>query len=53
MLFVDYSSAFNTVVPCELVIKLTDLWLDAALRDWILNFLTNKFADNTTTISWI
>ncbi|KAI3363944.1 hypothetical protein L3Q82_001522 [Scortum barcoo] len=40
MLFIDYSSAFNTIVPSKLVTKLRDLGLNSALCDWILNFLT-------------
>jgi hypothetical protein len=31
MLFIDYSSAFNTIVPSKLVIKLETLVLDPAL----------------------
>ncbi|KAL3048117.1 hypothetical protein OYC64_006820 [Pagothenia borchgrevinki] len=42
MLFIDYSSAFNTIVPSKLVIKLRDLGLNSALCDWILNFLTGR-----------
>ncbi|KAI3369667.1 hypothetical protein L3Q82_024509 [Scortum barcoo] len=37
MLFIDYSSAFNTIVPSKLVTKLRDLGLNSALCDWILN----------------
>ncbi|KAI4894143.1 hypothetical protein NFI96_009736, partial [Prochilodus magdalenae] len=40
MLFVDYSSAFNTIVPSRLDIKLRDLGLNSSLCSWILNFLT-------------
>ncbi|KAI3352418.1 hypothetical protein L3Q82_005377 [Scortum barcoo] len=36
MLFIDYSSAFNTIVPSKLVTKLRDLGLNSALCDWIL-----------------
>ncbi|KAI3375351.1 hypothetical protein L3Q82_021843 [Scortum barcoo] len=42
MLFIDYSSAFNTIVPSKLVTKLRDLGLNSALCDWILNFLTGR-----------
>ena len=42
MLFIDYRSAFNTIVPSKLVIKLRDLGLNSALCDWILNFLTGR-----------
>ncbi|KAK5900165.1 hypothetical protein CesoFtcFv8_009566 [Champsocephalus esox] len=41
MLFIDYTSAFNTIVT-KLVIKLRDLGLNSALCDWILNFLTGR-----------
>ena len=36
----DYSSAFNTIVPSKLVIKLETLGLDPALCNWVLDFLT-------------
>ncbi|KAI3368544.1 hypothetical protein L3Q82_025552 [Scortum barcoo] len=42
MVFIDYSSAFNTIVPSKLVTKLRDLGLNSALCDWILNFLTGR-----------
>ncbi|KAK5853457.1 hypothetical protein PBY51_014606 [Eleginops maclovinus] len=42
MLFIDYSSAFNTIVPSKLIIKLRDLGLNSALCDWILSFLTGR-----------
>ncbi len=35
MLFIDYSSAFNTIVPSKLVTKLRDLRLNNALCEWI------------------
>jgi hypothetical protein len=40
MLFIDYSSAFNTIVPSKLFIKLETLGLDLALCNWLLDFLT-------------
>ncbi len=40
MLFVDYSSAFNTIVPATLVAKLQTLGLNRSLCSWILDFLT-------------
>jgi hypothetical protein len=40
MLFIDYSSAFNTIVPSKLVIMLETLGLDPALCNWVLDFLT-------------
>ena len=40
MLFIDYSSAFNTIVPSKLIIKLETLVLIPALCSWVLDFLT-------------
>ena len=40
MLFLDFSSAFNTVWPMKLIGKLHTLSLSATLCDWILDFLT-------------
>ncbi|XP_051539932.1 uncharacterized protein LOC127432650 [Myxocyprinus asiaticus] len=37
MLFVDYSSAFNTIVPSKLDVKLQDLGLNSSLCSWILD----------------
>ncbi len=42
MLFVDYSSAFNTIVPATLVAKLQTLGLNRSLCSWILDFLTGR-----------
>ena len=42
MWFIDYSSAFNTIVPSEVVIKLKILGLDPALCNWVLDFLTGR-----------
>uniref|UniRef100_A0A4W5R298 Reverse transcriptase domain-containing protein n=1 Tax=Hucho hucho TaxID=62062 RepID=A0A4W5R298_9TELE len=42
MLFIDYSSAFNTIVPSKLVIKLETLCRDPALCNWVLDFLTGR-----------
>ncbi|KAK1806307.1 hypothetical protein P4O66_000186 [Electrophorus voltai] len=63
MLFVDYSSAFNTIIPSLLTTKLEDLGLHTSLCDWISNFLTDrpqsplpapvKFADDTVVMSLI
>ena len=41
MLFIDYSSAFNTIIPAKLP-KLTDLGLNSHLCNWILDFLTSR-----------
>jgi hypothetical protein len=42
MLFINYSSAFNTIVPSKLVIKLETLGLDPALCNWVLDILTGR-----------
>uniref|UniRef100_A0A8C6L2U8 Reverse transcriptase domain-containing protein n=1 Tax=Nothobranchius furzeri TaxID=105023 RepID=A0A8C6L2U8_NOTFU len=42
MLFMDYSSAFNTIIPSKLATKLVDLGLGTPICRWILNFLTNR-----------
>ncbi|KAK1794793.1 hypothetical protein P4O66_010001 [Electrophorus voltai] len=42
MLFVDYSSAVNTIIASLLTTKLEDLGLHTSLCDWISNFLTNR-----------
>ncbi len=55
MLFVDYSSAFNTIVPATLVAKLQTLGLNRSLCSWILDFLTGRsqvviMGNNTSSI---
>jgi hypothetical protein len=40
MLFIDYSAAFNNVVPTKLITKLRTLELNTSLCNWILDFLT-------------
>ncbi len=42
MLFVHYSSAFNTIVPATLVAKLQTPGLNRSLCSWILDFLTGR-----------
>ncbi|KAK1790395.1 hypothetical protein P4O66_014297 [Electrophorus voltai] len=42
MLFVDYSSAFNTIIPSLLTTKLEDLGLHTSLCEWTSNFLTDR-----------
>ena len=39
MLFIDYSSAFNTIVPSKLITKLRTLGLNTSLCNWILDFV--------------
>ena len=59
MLFIDFSSAFNTIVPQHLITKLGLLGLNISLCNWILDFLTGrpqtvrigKNTSNTTTLS--
>ena len=40
MLFIDYSSVFNTIVPSKLITKLWTLGLNTSLCNWILDFQT-------------
>nr|XP_049595883.1 uncharacterized protein LOC125980593 [Syngnathus scovelli] len=42
MLFVDYSSAFNTILPDRLTTKLDTLGLPSLTCAWINDFLTNR-----------
>ena len=42
MLFIDNSSAFNTIVPSKLITKLMTLGLNASLCNWILDFLMGR-----------
>lgn len=42
MLFVDYSSAFNTIIPSKLTLKLENLGFSQTLRQWIYNFLSDR-----------
>ena len=42
MVFIDYSSAFNTIVPSKLISKLRTLKLNTSLCNWILDFLTGR-----------
>ncbi len=42
MLFIDYSSAFNTIIPDILFSKLTDLGFPLLTCTWIRNFLTDR-----------
>ncbi len=42
LLFIDYNSAFNTIVPIKLASKLTDLGLNSSFCDWIQDFLTGR-----------
>ena len=42
LLFIDYSSAFNTIVPTKLITKLKTLEQNTSLCNWILDFLTGR-----------
>jgi hypothetical protein len=42
MLFIEYSSVFNTIIPSKLVTKLRTLGLNTSLCNWILDFLTGR-----------
>ena len=42
MLFIDYSSAFNTIVPSKLITKLRILGLNTSFCNWILDFLMGR-----------
>ncbi len=59
LLFIDYSSAFNTIVPTKLAVKLSDLGITSSLCDWIQDFLTGRpqvvkvgqFTSNSITLN--
>ena len=42
MLFIDFSSAFNTIIPQQLICKLDQLGLNTSLCNWILDFLSER-----------
>ncbi|KAK2901514.1 hypothetical protein Q8A73_011260 [Channa argus] len=42
MLFIDFSSAFNTIIPQHLIETLSILGLKTSLCNWILDFLTER-----------
>ncbi len=59
ILFVDFSSAFNTIIPNRLLPKLTQLSVPTFICQWINSFLTDrqqlvrlgKYTSSTCTIS--
>ncbi len=59
LLFIDYSSAFNTIVPIKLAVKLTDFGLNSSFCDWIQDFFTGRhqvvkmgqFTSNSITLN--
>ncbi len=42
MLFIDFSSAFNTIIPQQLTHKLVQLGLNTSLCKWLLDILTGR-----------
>jgi hypothetical protein len=42
MLFINYSSDFNTIVPSKLITKLRALGLNPSMCNWVLDFLTGR-----------
>lgn len=42
MLFIDFSSAFNTIIPQQLICKLDKLGISTSLCNWMLDFLTQR-----------
>jgi hypothetical protein len=42
MLFIDYNSVFNTIVPFKLITKLRTLGLNTSLCNCILDFLMGR-----------
>ncbi|KAK3506912.1 hypothetical protein QTP70_031181 [Hemibagrus guttatus] len=42
MFFIDFNSAFNTIIPQHLTEKLNLLGLNTSLCNWILDFLTGR-----------
>uniref|UniRef100_A0A8C9RRW2 Reverse transcriptase domain-containing protein n=1 Tax=Scleropages formosus TaxID=113540 RepID=A0A8C9RRW2_SCLFO len=59
ILFVDFSSAFNTIIPDILHYKLSQLSVPTSICNWITSFLTNReqqvklgmFTSSTRTLS--
>lgn len=42
MLFINFSTAFNTIIPQQLIQKLDSLGLFTSLCNWLLDFLTGR-----------
>ncbi len=42
LLVIDFSSAFNTIIPQQLIHKLVQLGLNTSLCNWLLDFLTGR-----------
>jgi hypothetical protein len=47
--FIDYSSAFNPIMPSKLITKLRTLGLNTSLCNWILDFLTSSLVSTSPT----
>ncbi|KAK3560314.1 hypothetical protein QTP86_006304 [Hemibagrus guttatus] len=52
MLFIDFSSAFNTIIPQHLIEKLSLLGINTSLCNWILDFLTGRPQSDHHTEHW-
>jgi len=56
MLFIDFTSAFNTIVTTRLAGKLIEMGVNTPLCAWILDFLTAKLIEmgvNNPLCAWI
>ena len=42
ILYIDFSSAFNTILPSKLYTKLQAIGVDISLCNWIFDFLSNR-----------
>ncbi|KAK3546106.1 hypothetical protein QTP70_022870, partial [Hemibagrus guttatus] len=50
ILFVDFSSTFNTIIPGTLLNKLTKLSIPTSICQWITRFLDRQAAANDITV---
>ena len=48
LLFVDYSSVFNTILPCRLFSKMSDLGVQHNICLWIKDFTTSTLIYSDT-----
>lgn len=51
MLFIDFSSAFNTITPQQLTEKLNTLGFNTPLCNWILDCVTGKRTSRSITLN--
>ena len=42
MLFIDYSSAFNTIIPSRMIQKIRSLGINTQICNWVLSLLTDR-----------